>query len=71
MGYATNRVMLLWAFAVLVLLLIAVPLPFLHETLKLQSISLAQWWLVIVTAFVATFWMEAVKLARHGTRTRT
>ena len=66
MGYASNRVMLLWAFAVVVLLLIAVPLPFLHDTLKLQSLSLAQWGLVIVTAFVATFWMEGVKLVRQG-----
>jgi hypothetical protein len=48
----------------MILLLIAVPLPFLHDTLKLQSISLAQWGLVIVTAFVATFWMEAGKLIR-------
>ena len=54
--------MLLWALAAVVTLLIAVPLPFLHDTLKLQAISLSQWGLVIVAAFVATFWMEAVKV---------
>ncbi|HEY3418942.1 MAG TPA: cation-transporting P-type ATPase [Methanomassiliicoccales archaeon] len=69
MGYTSNRVMLLWAMAALVMLLIAVPLPFLHETLRLQSISAAQWGLVIVAAFIATFWMEARKLivSRKGT----
>jgi Ca2+-transporting ATPase len=61
-GYSSNRVMLLWATAAIVMLLVAVPLPFLHDTLKLQSITLAQWGLVIVSAFVATFWMEGVKL---------
>jgi Ca2+-transporting ATPase len=66
MGYASNRVMLLWALAVVVMLLIAVPLPFLHETLKLQSLSLAQWVLVIASAFIATFWMEARKLIVRG-----
>jgi hypothetical protein len=54
--------MLLWATAAIVMLLVAVPLPFLHDTLKLQSITLAQWGLVIVSAFVATFWMEGRKL---------
>jgi Ca2+-transporting ATPase len=70
MGYASNRVMLLWALAALFLLLIAVPLPFLHETLRLQSISAAQWGLVIVMAFAATFWMEARKLiiSRNGAK---
>ncbi len=62
MGYTSNRVMLLWAFAAFMLLIIAVPLPFLHEALKLQSMSLAQWGLVIVCAFIATFWLEARKL---------
>ena len=61
-GFFSNRVMLLWALAAVVTLLIAVPLPFLHDTLKLQAISLSQWGLVIVAAFVATFWMEAVKV---------
>jgi Ca2+-transporting ATPase len=69
MGYTTNRVMLLWALSATALLLIAVPLPFLHETLKLQSITLAQWVLVIVVAFVSTFWMEGVKLVRSRART--
>ena len=70
MGYASNRVMLLWALAALVMLLIAVPLPFLHDSLKLQSISLAQWGLVIVSAFIATFWMEAKKLILSRRRRR-
>jgi hypothetical protein len=59
-------VMLLWALTALVMLLIAVPLPFLHDTLKLQSISLAQWALVTASAFIATFWMEARKLLLSG-----
>jgi Ca2+-transporting ATPase len=69
MGYTSNRIMLLWALAAVILLLIAVPLPFLHDTLKLQSISLAQWGLVIMVAFVATFWMEGRKLIISRNRT--
>jgi Ca2+-transporting ATPase len=72
MGYTSNRVMLLWALAASALLLVAVPLPFLHDTLKLQSISLVQWAMVIGLAFVATFWMEVRKIIlsmrRKGTR---
>jgi Ca2+-transporting ATPase len=61
-GLTSNRVMLLWAAAAVITLLVAVPLPFLHDTLKLQSLSLDQWGLVLVSAVVATFWMEGWKI---------
>jgi len=70
-GYTSNRVMLLWALAALALLLVAVPLPFLHDTLKLQSISLVQWALVVALAFIATFWMEARKIVLSMRRKKT
>ena len=71
LGYASNRVMLLWALTALALLLVAVPLPFLHDTLKLQSISLVQWALVVALAFIATFWMEARKIVLSMRRKKT
>jgi len=37
-------------------------LPLLHDSLKITSLSLSDWALVVVVSFAATFWMELKKL---------
>ena len=61
MKLTSNKMMLIWAFAAFAFLLVAVPLPYLHETLRLTSLTMGQWALALVCAFAFTFWMEAVK----------
>ncbi|OPY34171.1 MAG: Copper-exporting P-type ATPase B [Methanomassiliicoccales archaeon PtaU1.Bin124] len=68
MKLTSNKLMLLWGLAALLFLLIAVPLPFLHATLRLTSLTAGQWALALAAAFVATFWMEAMKIALKGRR---
>jgi len=61
-GLGSNKAMLGWAAAAFLFLAIAVPLPFLHETLRLTSLNIGQWVLAITLAFICTFWLEARKL---------
>jgi Ca2+-transporting ATPase len=62
LGVLSNRVMILWAFIVFVTLLVGTNLPFVGASLRITSLSLENWALVIAVAFVATFWMELKKL---------
>jgi P-type Ca2+ transporter type 2C len=64
LGLLSNKVMILWSLVVAVTLLVGTNLPFIHLSLRITSLSLANWALVIATSFVATFWMELKKLLR-------
>ncbi len=61
-GVLSNKVMLLWALLAVVVLLASTILPTLQTALQITSLTLNDWILVIVVAFVATFWMELRKL---------
>ncbi len=62
LGIGSNRLMLLWALVVAVTLLAGTYLPYLHESLRITTMSPANWALVLGVAFAATFWMELKKL---------
>jgi Ca2+-transporting ATPase len=64
LGLFSNRVMILWALLAVVTLLVGTNLPFVNESLRITSLSLWNWALVIGVAFVATFWMELKKLLK-------
>ncbi len=64
LGLLSNKLMLLWALVMGVTLFVGTNLTFLHESLKITSLSLPDWGLVLVISFVATFWMELKKLLR-------
>ena len=59
-GLLSNRVMLLWAFVVVVALVAGVSL--LQSSLQITMLNLSDWLLVIGVSFVAMFWMELKKL---------
>jgi hypothetical protein len=56
--------MIFWAIVVIVTLLVGTSLPFVGNPLRITSLSLSNWVLVIVVAFVATFWLELKKLLK-------
>jgi hypothetical protein len=58
----SNRLMLLWGFVVGVTLLVGTNVLFVHESLRITSLSLINWVIVVVVSFVATFWMELKKI---------
>jgi Ca2+-transporting ATPase len=64
LGLFSNKLMLLWALIVALTLLIGTNLSFIHESLKITSLSLGDWTVVLVISFVATFWMELKKILR-------
>jgi Ca2+-transporting ATPase len=64
LGLLSNKVMILWALAIAVTLFVGTNLPFIHLSLRITSLNLSNWALVIVVSFVATFWMELKKLLR-------
>ena len=64
LGLLSNKLMLLWALVVAVTLLAGTNLSFVHTSLRITSLSWGNWGLVLLVAFVATFWMELKKLLR-------
>jgi len=64
LGFFSNKVMVLWAFLVIVTLLVGTNLPFIHDSLRLTYLSLSDWALVIGVSFAATFWMELKKILK-------
>ncbi len=62
LGVLSNKVMVLWAVVVVVTLLVGTNLPLIANSLKITSLTLTDWAIVIVAAFVATFWMELKKI---------
>ena len=64
LGLLSNRLMLLWALVVAATLLVGTTVPFVHESLRITSLSLANWVTVLAVSFVATFWMELKKILK-------
>jgi Ca2+-transporting ATPase len=62
LGVFSNKVMVVWALLVAATLVVGVGLPFVHQSLRITSLSAANWVLVVGVAFVATFWLELKKL---------
>jgi Ca2+-transporting ATPase len=62
LGLGSNKLMLLWALIVAVTLLVGTNLPALHASLRITSLTLANWAALLGVSFAATFWMELKKL---------
>jgi Ca2+-transporting ATPase len=61
-GILSNKVMLVWALLVVVVLVVATYVPFIQSALKITALSAADWAIVVAVAFAATFWMELKKM---------
>jgi Ca2+-transporting ATPase len=65
LGLFSNKVMVLWALLAVGTLLVGTNLPFVNASLRITSLSIENWALVIAVAFVATFWIELKKLLKR------
>jgi P-type Ca2+ transporter type 2C len=61
-GLLSNKVMLLWALVVFGTLILGTSLPVIQTSLQITSLRLQDWVLVIAVPFLATFWMELLKI---------
>jgi P-type Ca2+ transporter type 2C len=62
LGVLTNKVMVAWALIVVVVLLLGVTVPFIANSLKITSLGLVDWAVVVVAAVLGTFWLEIKKM---------
>jgi len=67
LGVLSNKVMVLWALVVVVVLLVATNVPGIVGALKLTSLTAPDWAVVIAAALVSTFWMEIKKTFQRST----
>ena len=67
LGVLSNKVMVLWALIVVATLLIATNVPAVASSLKITGLTPTDWAIVIIAAFVATFWIELRKILQKGT----
>lgn len=67
LGVLSNKVMVLWALIVVATLLIATNVPAVASSLKITGLTPTDWAIVIIAAFVATFWIELRKILGKGT----
>ena len=65
LGIATNPTMLLWGASALIFGAIAVGVPALYGPLHTTGVSGTDVLLVIIVAFIGTFWIEAKKLLTY------
>jgi Ca2+-transporting ATPase len=64
-GPFSNKVMVIWAITAIIMLVAVTTVPGLQELVRTKPLGWADWLLVLVAAFVATFWIEVTKLTGH------
>jgi P-type Ca2+ transporter type 2C len=62
LGFLSNKVMVFWALIIVAVLLVGTNLPFIANALKLTSLNLIDWVVVVAAAVLGTFWLEIKKL---------
>jgi Ca2+-transporting ATPase len=67
LGILSNRVMLLWALIVIATLLVGTNVTGIANSLKITALTLADWAIVVIAAFTATFWIELRKILQKNT----
>ena len=65
-GLGSNRWMLIWGVAVFIFLILVSLIPQAQSLLKITSLTVSQWEMIIAATFVGTFWMEMRKLITYG-----
>jgi Ca2+-transporting ATPase len=67
LGVLSNKVMVLWGLIVIITLLVATNVAGIASSLKITGLAPMDWVLIIVVAFVSTFWIELNKIRRKRT----
>ena len=68
LGLLSNKIMVFWALLAGFTLLVGTSLPFVNQSLRITTLNLEAWILVVGVAFVATFWLELKKLVSSDVR---
>ncbi len=68
LGLFSNRLMIVWAAATVIFVLLVTFVPAVQVALKTTSLQASDWLLVVGAAFVGTFWIEVRKLYLQRTR---
>ena len=61
-GLFSNSLIVLWFIASVLLVLLLTSISFFNPIFKITSLRLEQWVLIVIIAFIGTFWVEIVKL---------
>ncbi|MBI2934440.1 MAG: cation-transporting P-type ATPase, partial [Chloroflexi bacterium] len=69
-GFFSNRVMLLWAGAVLAFIIVVTGVPVIQAAVKVTSLDARSWAMALAVPFVTTFWMQLGRGNGTGTLPR-
>jgi Ca2+-transporting ATPase len=64
-GLGSNRLMLVWAAAVAIFLLLISTVPGARQLMKITALSTPQWLTIIGATFAGTFWLEIKKMITY------
>jgi len=65
LGLASNRMMLIWAAAVAVFLLLISFIPGAQYLMKITTLSVFQWGIILGATLLGTFWLEIKKMITY------
>ena len=61
-GFFSNKMLLLWAFTAILVIITLVYVPIFQELFKVIPLTISDWLLIFGFAFISTFWMELLKI---------
>ena len=61
LGLGSNRLMLIWAGGVAVFLILISFVPGLQHLMKITTLTVAQWSMILIATMIGTFWIEVRK----------
>jgi Ca2+-transporting ATPase len=67
LGVLSNKIMVLWGLVAIATLLLATNVAGIASSLRITSLTPTDWVIIVVAAFVSTFWIELVKIWRRST----
>jgi Ca2+-transporting ATPase len=70
-GFFSNRLMIVWALATAVFVLLVTFVPWVQQALHTTHLSRQEWGLVIASSVLGTFWIEARKLLSYQSYRRS
>ena len=66
LGLGSNRMMLIWAAAVAAFLILVSLIPGAQHLMKITTLTVAQWLMIVGAAFLGTFWLEIKKIITYN-----
>ncbi|MBD3196600.1 MAG: HAD-IC family P-type ATPase [Candidatus Lokiarchaeota archaeon] len=64
-GFLSNKFMIIWALGAILTMILILYIPPLQQLLRVTSIGIIEWLIVLGIAFATTFWIELGKIIRE------